>query len=57
MRLNFLRALINQPDLLFLDEPTSGLDPVHAKKIKTAYPEQKGGREDDPDHNAPHANS
>lgn len=34
MRLNFLRALINQPDLLFLDEPTSGLDTVHAKKLK-----------------------
>ncbi|MCY8142060.1 ABC transporter ATP-binding protein [Bacillus haynesii] len=34
MRLNFSRALINQPDLLFLDEPTSGLDPVHAKKLK-----------------------
>lgn len=33
MRLNFLRALINEPDIIFLDEPTSGLDPVNAKKI------------------------
>ncbi|MFO6495735.1 MULTISPECIES: ABC transporter ATP-binding protein [Bacillus] len=34
MRLNFCRALLNKPELLFLDEPTSGLDPVHAKQLK-----------------------
>lgn len=34
MRLNFVRALINKPKLLFLDEPTSGLDPVNARQMK-----------------------
>jgi len=34
MRLNFVRALINKPEILFLDEPTSGLDPVNARKMK-----------------------
>jgi fluoroquinolone transport system ATP-binding protein len=34
MRLNFCRALINKPELLFLDEPTSGLDPGNARVIK-----------------------
>jgi len=34
MRLNFCRAFLNKPDLVFLDEPTSGLDPVNAKKVK-----------------------
>jgi fluoroquinolone transport system ATP-binding protein len=34
MRLNFVRALLHRPELLFLDEPTSGLDPVNAKIIK-----------------------
>ncbi|MDD3438808.1 MAG: ABC transporter ATP-binding protein [Clostridiaceae bacterium] len=34
MRLNFCRALLNKPELLFLDEPTSGLDPVNAKMVK-----------------------
>jgi fluoroquinolone transport system ATP-binding protein len=34
MRLNFVRALLHRPKLLFLDEPTSGLDPVNAANIK-----------------------
>lgn len=34
MRLNFIRAFINNPKLVFLDEPTSGLDPVNASLIK-----------------------
>ncbi len=33
-RLNFVRALINQPKILFLDEPTNGLDPKNARNIK-----------------------
>lgn len=34
MRLNFVRALVNRPQIIFLDEPTSGLDPVNARKVK-----------------------
>lgn len=34
VRLNFLRAIQHNPDILFFDEPTSGLDPVNALKIK-----------------------
>lgn len=33
-RLNFVRALINNPKILFLDEPTNGLDPKNARIIK-----------------------
>ena len=34
MRLNFCRAFLNKPEVIFLDEPTAGLDPMNAKKVK-----------------------
>jgi fluoroquinolone transport system ATP-binding protein len=34
MRLNFIRAILHKPKLLFLDEPTSGLDPTNSRLIK-----------------------
>ena len=33
-RLNFIKALLHDPALLFLDEPTSGLDPSNAQVMK-----------------------
>lgn len=41
MRLNFIRAIMHDPQLLFFDEPTSGLDPVNAKIIKDIIVELK----------------
>jgi len=41
MRLNFCRAILHRPDVLFLDEPTSGLDPVNAKILKDLIKEMK----------------
>ena len=34
MRLNFIRAIQHDPEILFFDEPTSGLDPINARTIK-----------------------
>ena len=33
-RINVIRALVNQPEILFLDEPTLGLDPQSAVEIR-----------------------
>ncbi|MGN0977919.1 MAG: ABC transporter ATP-binding protein [Faecousia sp.] len=33
-RLNFVKALLHDPKLLFLDEPTSGLDPTNSRLMK-----------------------
>ncbi|WP_105615753.1 ABC transporter ATP-binding protein [Vallitalea okinawensis] len=41
MRLNFIRAIMHDPDILFFDEPTSGLDPMNAKIIKDTIVEMK----------------
>lgn len=40
-RLGFLRALINDPDILFLDEPTSGLDPANSRLMKRMILDEK----------------
>jgi len=45
IRLNFVRALLNEPKFLFLDEPTNGVDPANSRIMKDMILEfkQKGG--------------
>ncbi len=33
-RLNFIKALVHNPNIIFLDEPTSGLDPTNSRVMK-----------------------
>jgi fluoroquinolone transport system ATP-binding protein len=40
-RLNFIKALLHDPALLFLDEPTSGLDPSNARVMKDLILQEK----------------
>ena len=40
-RLNFVKALLHDPDIIFLDEPTSGLDPTNNRIMKDMIIEQK----------------
>ncbi len=41
IRLNFVRAMLNDPEMLFLDEPTNGLDPTNAMILKDMIREFK----------------
>ena len=40
-RLNFIKALVHDPGLLFLDEPTSGLDPANSRLMKDMIMKEK----------------
>jgi fluoroquinolone transport system ATP-binding protein len=41
VRLNFVRAIQHDPEILFLDEPTSGLDPVNQRLLRDLIKKQK----------------
>lgn len=41
IRLNFVRAMLNNPVMLFLDEPTIGLDPANARILKNLIKEYR----------------
>ncbi|NCA93143.1 ABC transporter ATP-binding protein [bacterium] len=39
--LNFIKAILHDPEILFLDEPTSGLDPSNARIVKNIIRSKK----------------
>ncbi|MDO9536474.1 MAG: ABC transporter ATP-binding protein [Bacillota bacterium] len=41
VRLNFIRAILHDPEIVFLDEPTSGLDPSSTRRLKDILLEEK----------------
>lgn len=40
-KIQFLAALLHDPEILILDEPFSGLDPVNAEQMKNAFREMR----------------
>jgi len=40
-KVQFLAAVLHQPEILILDEPFSGLDPVNAEQMKDAFREMR----------------
>lgn len=40
-RLNFIKAILHHPQILFLDEPTSGLDPSNSHRLKELILQEK----------------
>ena len=43
IRLNIVRAMLNNPNMLFMDEPTNGLDPMNAMILKDMIREFRAG--------------
>ena len=45
-KVQFIAAVVSEPELLILDEPFSGLDPVNAEVLKDAVLDLRRARHD-----------